>query len=226
VTAGREDDTAGALGAVGAAGAAGRLRASRADREQVIEVLKVAFVQERLAKDEFDLRVSQALASRTYADLHVLTADIPAGLTRARPSAEPTEPAREPREPARALAPKTVLRVSAAGAVPSMAFAAVEVAASGAPAGLGVILVGMTGVFVAGILAALLMFLSWAVRRAGERAEQGPPSGPDVQASLRHGPEWQLPPAGHDRWHTAESVRTRSPRRLVPAVSPGLGAPG
>ena len=76
-----------------AAGADGRrLRASHADREQVIEVLKAAFVQGRLDRDEFDLRVGRALASRTYADLAALTADIiPARLTRARPP----EPARE-----------------------------------------------------------------------------------------------------------------------------------
>ena len=57
----------------------GRLRASHADREQVIEVLKAAFVQDRLTKDEFDARVGQAFASRTYADLTALTADLPAG---------------------------------------------------------------------------------------------------------------------------------------------------
>jgi hypothetical protein len=64
-----------------AAGTGGHshLRASRADREQVICVLKAAFVQERLTKDEFDLRVGQALASRTYAELAALTADIPVG---------------------------------------------------------------------------------------------------------------------------------------------------
>jgi len=55
----------------------GRLRTSRADREQVIDVLKAAFVQGRLDQDELDERVSCALASRTYADLAVLTADIP-----------------------------------------------------------------------------------------------------------------------------------------------------
>ena len=66
------------------------LRASHADREQVIDVLKAAFVQGHLAKDEFDLRVGQVLASRTYADLGALTADIPAGLVRAHP---PTVPA-------------------------------------------------------------------------------------------------------------------------------------
>jgi Domain of unknown function (DUF1707) len=61
-----------------AAAARGHLRASRADREQVIAVLKTAFVQDRLAKDEFDHRVGQVLASRTYAQLAELTADIPA----------------------------------------------------------------------------------------------------------------------------------------------------
>ena len=61
------------------------LRASHADRDQVVETLKAAFVQGMLAKDEFDLRVGQAFASRTYAELAVVTADIPAGLTTARP---------------------------------------------------------------------------------------------------------------------------------------------
>jgi hypothetical protein len=59
----------------------GSLRASHADREHVIETLKVAFVQGRLTKDEFDTRVAQTLAARTYADLSMLTVDIPAGLT-------------------------------------------------------------------------------------------------------------------------------------------------
>ena len=73
------------------AGGQGRLRASRADREQVIGVLKTAFVQGRLDRDEFGLRVGRALASRTYADLAPLTADIPVRLARARPP----DPARE-----------------------------------------------------------------------------------------------------------------------------------
>lgn len=52
------------------------LRASHADREQVIGTLKAAFVQGMLAKDEFDERVGQALAARTYGDLGALTADL------------------------------------------------------------------------------------------------------------------------------------------------------
>jgi hypothetical protein len=62
------------------AGGGSRLRASHADREQVIDMLKAAFVQGRLTKDEFDLRVSQAFAARTYAEVADVTADIPAGL--------------------------------------------------------------------------------------------------------------------------------------------------
>jgi hypothetical protein len=69
------------------------MRASDADREQVIDAVKAAFVQGRLAKDEFDARVGQAFASRTYAQLAAVTADIPAVPTgtqplrkRARPS--------------------------------------------------------------------------------------------------------------------------------------------
>jgi hypothetical protein len=66
-------------------GGRGHMRASHADREQVIETLKAAFVQGRLDRDEFDLRVSQTFASRTYAELATLIADIPARLTTARP---------------------------------------------------------------------------------------------------------------------------------------------
>ena len=62
---------------IAAAAGRGCLRASHADREQAIEVLKTAFVQGRLTKDEFDLRVGQALASRTYAELAAVTVDIP-----------------------------------------------------------------------------------------------------------------------------------------------------
>ena len=53
------------------------MRASHADRERVVGVLKAAFVQGRFTKDEFDLRVSQAFAARTYAELAAVTADLP-----------------------------------------------------------------------------------------------------------------------------------------------------
>jgi Domain of unknown function (DUF1707) len=71
----------------------GHLRASHADREQTIDALKAAFVQGRLTKDEFDARIGQTLASRTYAELATVTSDIPFEPARARP---PREPSRRP----------------------------------------------------------------------------------------------------------------------------------
>jgi hypothetical protein len=62
-------------------GGYGHMRASHADREQMIGMLKAAFTQGRLTKGEFDARVGQVLASRTYADLAAVTA----GLAAARP---------------------------------------------------------------------------------------------------------------------------------------------
>jgi hypothetical protein len=56
----------------------GRFRASDDDREQVIEDLKVAFVQGRLTRDELAERAGQALTSRTFADLAAVVADVPA----------------------------------------------------------------------------------------------------------------------------------------------------
>ena len=67
----------------------GHLRASHADREQVIDILKAAFVQGRLTEDELDARVDQVYASRTYAELAKVTADIPTELTGARPPRDP-----------------------------------------------------------------------------------------------------------------------------------------
>jgi hypothetical protein len=71
--------------AAAANGSHGSLRASHADREQVIGTLKAAFVQGMLVKDEFDLRVGQAFASRTYAELAAIIADLALEATAAQP---------------------------------------------------------------------------------------------------------------------------------------------
>jgi Domain of unknown function (DUF1707) len=190
VTAGREDGTAGERG---------QLRASHADRDQAIDVLKAAFVQGRLTKGEFDLRVGRVFASRTYADLGALTADIPGSVTGARPSGE------DAREPGR-LSFKTAARVGAVGASPAVASAAVVLMqSSGVPAVAGVLLVGLTGVLVTVLLAALLVLLSWAVRRSQRGPAQGPPSGPAGLAERPASPR-QLPPTRRDRWHIAEAA--------------------
>jgi hypothetical protein len=63
------------------------MRAAQADREQAITVLKAAYAQGRLTKDELEARAGQAFASRTYAELAALTADLPADLPAASPAA-------------------------------------------------------------------------------------------------------------------------------------------
>src|SRR5262249_38292704 len=78
-----------------AAAGRNRLRASDSDRERVLDILKAAFAQGRLTKDEFDARVGQTLVSRTWGDLTALTADIPAW-----PLPRPVhKPARPPSSP-------------------------------------------------------------------------------------------------------------------------------
>jgi len=67
----------------------GRLRASDADREHVVGTLKAAYVDGLVTKDEFDARVSQTFAARTYAELALITAGIPAGLAAAPPPLRP-----------------------------------------------------------------------------------------------------------------------------------------
>jgi Domain of unknown function (DUF1707) len=97
----------------------GRLRASRAGREQVIDALKDAFVQGRLDRDEFGLRVSKVLAG--YAELDALTADIPAGPA----EAQSPEPARQSHNN------KVIQRGTAAGAGLGMAFTAAMMIVAG-----------------------------------------------------------------------------------------------
>ncbi len=83
VIAGPEDDN------TAAAAGRGHLWASHGAREQIVITLKVAFVQGRLTKDEFDERIGQAFASRTNAELATVTADIPAGLAGVQPLRKP-----------------------------------------------------------------------------------------------------------------------------------------
>ena len=81
----------------------GMLRTSRADREHVIGVLQVAFVQGRLAQDEFEARIGQTLMSRTYAELSVVTADLPPLLVGSQlPRMTAVRPYRRPKKSAAA----------------------------------------------------------------------------------------------------------------------------
>jgi hypothetical protein len=78
------------------AGGRGHLRASHADRERVVDLLKAAFVQGRLTKEELEERAGQALGSWTYAELAELTADLPGGSMTAPPPGQARDRARLP----------------------------------------------------------------------------------------------------------------------------------
>ena len=67
-------------------GTIGQLRASHQDRDRVVEVLRVAAGDGRLTADELDQRLEAALTARTYADLAVLTTDLPAASTPVPPA--------------------------------------------------------------------------------------------------------------------------------------------
>jgi len=177
-----------------------RLRASHADREQVIAALKDAFVRGRLAKDEFDLRVSKALAS--YAELDALTADIPAALT----EAQSAEPDRESHNK------KVIQRGTAAGAGVSMAFTATMVTVAHSP-NVAYVAVPLIGLFMAVLLAGLLALLSWVLERGSTRqASHGPPTSTDGQEAGRLAPPDstdRLRQIRHRPGHTAEARRSR-----------------
>lgn len=53
------------------------LRAADADRHEIADQLKAALDEGRLSLGEYDDRVGQAYAARTYAELLILVADLP-----------------------------------------------------------------------------------------------------------------------------------------------------
>ena len=143
----------------------------------MLDALKAAFVQGRLAKDEFDLRIGQVLAA--YAELDAATADIPAGPTAARP----------PETVRKSHNKKLIQRGTAAGAGASVALTAtIAVAARGNPV-ISLVVVGLVGVFVAVLLGGLLTLVSWVLEMvASRRPSPGPPPGPSGTAAQRLAP--------------------------------------
>jgi Domain of unknown function (DUF1707) len=201
-----------------AAGSPGRLRASHADRERVIEVLKDAFAQGRLTRDELDARAGRAFVSRTYAELAALTADIPAGPAAARP----------PRQPARAQnrAPGSHTgRDVAIGLVIGLIIAAAIVLG-------GLLQYAALGVLAFPILAWVLFVLmanSWEQRRSGGQLPSRPGQGGQAPEVQQPGQAGQAGQAGHDQAlprdrsdHARADLRTDSSRPGRPH-SPGRG---
>jgi Domain of unknown function (DUF1707) len=183
----------------------GRLRASHGDRELVIDTLKAAFVQGRLSKDELDMRVGQVLASRTYADLAAVTADIPAGMAAAQPAPDPARARKPMTEGVKAVAwsagiPLAGLLVAVATATGNGALFLLSVFC----------FIGAVGVAWGAIVEAL------AQKRSRGQLPQAPPPGAGGQASRRPAPAAQAEqlPKIHGQQHTAEAAPSRRAQRL------------
>ncbi len=192
MTAGLGDET-------GAGAGHGRMRASHADREQVVELLKVAFVQGRLDGDELDGRVGQALTARTYADLAALTADIPA-------ERAPGRPARSADHRAARAGVRVTLAVGVLGVVTTTIL-------SGENPVERLIFAAMLLPLVALMAVGLLMFHSWLDKRGTRQLPSGPgPGGPGLgdSRSAWSGDDRALPGARDD--DTRADVRAYRPR--------------
>jgi uncharacterized protein DUF1707 len=181
----------------------GHLRASHADREQATEQLKVAFVQGRLDKDEFDARVGQALTARTYAELAAVIADLPA--------TQPPEPAGVQGE-ARVLRPGAVLGAATAiyAGTWLLAFFLPRTSEGDPMAGANLVVAATFAYSVALVFAVGRMITGWQDRGATGQPPGGPAPGPGGQASQRPptaGPGGQLPWADHGQQHTTEAAR-------------------
>ncbi len=196
-----------------AAGAGGRghLRASHADREQVIITLKAAFVHGMLTKDEFDLRVAQTFASRTYGELAAVIDDIPPGLPTASPRGRS-----QPRGDQPVARPATVLWAATAAYGAAWAFA-LNVSpddSSAAP------LIMLGGMVYLGVL--LICLAAMGTLRREKRSGRQPPRRPDTGAGRRSSQRSpsadeseRLPPGQHGHTYSSQAVRT-------PASSPAI----
>ncbi len=167
-------------------------------------MLKAAFVQGRLATDEFDLRVGQALASQTYADLAAFTADIPAELT----GAQPLEPVRK------STNEKAVTAVACVStAWTSIWIPVVIVDGINSLANLILVVVLITVVPV--LLVGFLLYHAWLDKRASGQSPQGLPPGAGGETSQRMAPAdstGQLPQIDRDPREAAEAAPIRCPR--------------
>ena len=181
------------------------LRASNADRELVIGSVKTAFVAGMLAKDELDLRVGQALTSRTYADLADVTADLPAGLA-------------APPQPGRAGGGQPLVRPSQIITWATMLYAAAWLYAPGPAAPALAVLGGFFYLCVVAIAVAAALE-NWPDKSSGPQPPPGwaPAAGGSALRAPATGRPGRPVPGDPGRRRAAEASRQRCARQQLPA---------
>jgi hypothetical protein len=205
-----------------------RLRAGHADREQVIGALKAAFVQGRLAKDEFDGRVGQALASRTYADLAALTSDILPAPAAARLAHPPAPKRRRPLVRAAAQSGACLVIAAAALGGASILDPGPNVPGHGGGGVALVLFVAICAVLAAlGVLASGVV-TSWEQRRSRGQLPPRPGPGGHAPDGERHGGTGRGPaPPGPRTGPARADLRAHQPRQHRQHIPARAGrAPG
>jgi Domain of unknown function (DUF1707) len=210
--------------------ARGHLRASHADREHAIEMLKAAFVAGMLARDEFDLRVGQAFASRTCADLAVVTADLPAWVAGAQP---PRKLARTQAQPSgnTDIHPAVIAMITGMTVLTAGLWAAVlighKIDDDGAKGMLRFLLIlTLTNL-------GMLVLMGVVMRESRQQNRSGgqvPPSTPRAGGQASHRPASgasaeQLPQVNPGQQRPAEAAPVRRPRLLLPGWRPPVSLP-
>ena len=206
----------------GTAAGGSHFRAAHADCEHVIDLLKAAFVQGGLTKDELEARAGQALTARTYAELAALTADIPARPPAARPPRQPARPQNRPKQP-------HPMRNAAIGSVSCLIFAflAFWYGASFPDGGNGgaflllacLAIMAVPGIIGYGIVDAV------AARRSRRQLPPRPGQSGQAPEGQRHGPAGHDPsPPGTRTDQTRAELRAHRPRPDRPRPR-GQGVP-
>jgi hypothetical protein len=197
-------------------------------------VLKYAFAQGRLTGDELDSRVGQAFASRTYAELAAVTADIPAwsaivppphGPARAENRAPGTHPVRNG-----AIVSGVGLIIAAAAALGGPIYNVnAPIAAPLLILAAFIVIVVVPGVMLAAVTTA------WEQRRSSRQLPSRPRQGdqaPEGQRDAAIGHDPAQPGVGRDptrtdlRAHSSKPDRQRSSGRGVQAPRGMWPAPG
>jgi len=185
----------------------GHLRAGHDDRERVIAELKAAFVQGRLDQDELEERTAGAVASRTYAELAALTADIPAPAPVTASAADASSPGR------------TLARAAKRAGICLLIAVALLEAAFLAENFLLIVMATFAALGTAGFLGYGILD-AWQERRARDRPAPGPGSdgpgsagGPPVRGQIPP-VRGQIPPVRGGDPNRAEA-RARPPRPAV-----------
>jgi hypothetical protein len=183
----------------------GRLLASDADRERVVGILKAAFVEGLLTKNEFGERIGRALTARTHGDLGTLTTDIPATVATAWTREEPARTRRR-------VGPK-----AKAGACTLVAAALMLVDAALTGSGAGPTANGFYLLFIVTFVAAFITWLStisWrsSDRAPGQRPQRPAPGGHDGPARQAGPAAGRVPPAGQARGDVTRATQARTAR--------------